>query len=107
MLLNLAEYLHACHDVCIVFDKSQNGSLFLKAYSAISAISLQEVRMVAGSYDVLVAHLPYGRDEIINLPIPRKLIVSMEVLSQVPMLIDEECLDRCDGMLYLHDEQIA
>jgi hypothetical protein len=107
LLLNLAKHLQKEHTVYLSFNRDNGGGILLKYFDDITIVSYSDAPDIASECDVLLAHLPYGFEALMEMSVPRKLVVSMEIISRHPAVLNDDHIGMLDGMLYLHSEQVA
>lgn len=106
LFLNLARHLQQSHQICLAFDRGGAGEVFLKYFPDIPVIDCRQAADFSSDCDLLLCHLPHEIDGIVDIPVPKKIAVCMEVASVHEFLIDNDNAHRFDAVLYLHDEQI-
>jgi hypothetical protein len=89
-LLSLAEHLQQEHTVYFSFNRDNGGGILLQYFGGITAVSYSDAPAIASGCDVLLAHLPYGFETLMEISGPRKLAVSMEIIARHPAVLNDD-----------------
>jgi len=110
MLLNLARHLASRHEVTVALPPvpyAAHRHDLLRHYRDLTIIDPQTAMAAAASFDVLVGHFPFEIDELARAYFPRKIAVSMEIISRHGPIIDEDTTGLFDRIVHLHPDQVA